>query len=134
MTTRLTRTLVAGAGLVMAVGPTRCGSDSRSDSGSGSDSLRTPQPGALEGCSDTPYKPFDVLEGDTYTGFDGDLVNAMAKGLGVKVEAQDAGFDSLQSGLALNSGQCDMVSSAMTITDDRKKNLEFSDGYYDSEQ
>jgi polar amino acid transport system substrate-binding protein len=133
MTTRLTRTLAAGAGLVLAVGLTGCGSASGGDSGSGG-GPQTLEAGTLTVCSDTPYKPFDVLEGDTYTGFDGDLVNAIAKGLGEKVQAQDAGFDSLRSGLALNSEQCDMVASAMTITDERKQKLDFSDGYYDSEQ
>jgi polar amino acid transport system substrate-binding protein len=140
MTTRLTRTLAAGAGLVLAASLTSCGSDSGSDSGSGSGSgtggsgLQTLTEGTLKVCSDIPYKPFDILEGDVFTGFDGDLVTAIAEGLGLKLEAQDAGFDSLQSGLALNGGQCDMVASAMTITEERKKNLEFSDGYYDSEQ
>jgi polar amino acid transport system substrate-binding protein len=47
---------------------------------------------------------------------------------------KDSSFDALQSGQALNAGQCDVVASAMTITDDREKNLDFSDGYYDSEQ
>jgi polar amino acid transport system substrate-binding protein len=141
MTTRLTRTLVAGAGLVLAASLTGCGSDSGSGSGasgSGSggsgSSLQTLQAGTLKVCSDIPYKPFDVLEGDTFTGFDGDLVNAIAKGLDLKLVVQDSGFDGLQSGLALNSGQCDMAASAMTITDLRKKNLDFSEGYYDSEQ
>jgi len=35
----------------------------------------------------------------------------------------------MQSGLALNSGQCDIAASAMTITSDRQQNLDFSDGY-----
>src|SRR3712207_8207487 len=39
-----------------------------------------------------------------------------------------------QSGLSLNSGQCDMVASAMTITEEREQKLDFTDGYYDSEQ
>ena len=47
---------------------------------------------------------------------------------------KDSAFDPLQSGLALNSGQCDIGASAMTITPDREKNLDFSDGYYDSKQ
>jgi polar amino acid transport system substrate-binding protein len=140
MTTRLTRFLAVGAGLVLAAGLTGCGSDSGSNSGSGSgsgssgSSLETLQEGTLKVCSDVPYKPFDTLEGDTFGGFDGELVTAIAKGLGLDLQAQDAGFDGLQSGLALNSGQCDMVASAMTITDERKQNLQFSDGYYDSEQ
>jgi polar amino acid transport system substrate-binding protein len=140
MTTRLTRTLVTAAGLVLAATLTGCGSDSGDGggtSGSGSSDgsdLQTIEAGSLKVCSDIPYKPFDILEGDTFTGFDGDLVNEIAKGLDLKLQVQDSGFDGLQSGLALNSGQCDLVASAMTITEERKKNLDFTEGYYASEQ
>ena len=136
MTTRLTRSLLAGAGLVLAVGLTGCGSeDEAPNTGTGSGSgLQTLEEGTLKVCSDIPYAPFDILEGDTFTGFDGDLVNEIAKGLELELVVQDSGFDGLQSGLALNSGQCDMAASAMTITEEREKKLDFTDGYYDSEQ
>ena len=139
MTTRLTRTLAAGAGLVLAATLTGCGSDSGDDSG-GDDatgsgaSLGTMEAGTLKVCSDIPYKPFDILEGDTFTGFDGDLINEIATGLDLDLQVQDSGFDGLQSGLTLNSGQCDLVASAMTITEEREEKLDFTDGYYDSEQ
>ena len=142
MTTRLTRTLVAGAGLVLAATLSGCGSDSgdgdNGDTGTGTGSsggaVQTLEEGTLKVCSDVPYVPFDILEGDTFTGFDGDLVTEIAKGLGLELQAQDSGFDGLQSGLSLNSGQCDLVASAMTITEDRQKKLDFTDGYYDSKQ
>jgi polar amino acid transport system substrate-binding protein len=138
MTTRLTRTLVAGAGLVLATTLTSCGSDSPEEadpgSGSGGSDLETIESGSLKVCSDIPYKPFDILEGDTFTGFDGDLITEIAAGLDLELQVQDAGFDGLQSGLALNSGQCDLVASAMTITEEREANLDFTDGYYESEQ
>jgi polar amino acid transport system substrate-binding protein len=118
-----------------------CGSDdggtdtaSSGGSSSGSSSVQTLEDGTLKVCSDIPYAPFDVLDGETYTGFDGDLVNEIAKGLDLKLVVQDSGFDGLQSGLALNSDQCDLVASAMTITEEREANLDFTDGYYDSEQ
>src|SRR3954454_9327252 len=127
MTTRLTRA-VAAAGLVLAATLSGCGSNSADSGagsgGSGSSGVQTLESGTLKVCSDIPFKPFDVLDGDTYTGFDGDLVNEIAKGLGLKLDVQDSGFDSLQSGLALNSGQCDLISSAMTITDEREQKLD----------
>jgi polar amino acid transport system substrate-binding protein len=137
MTTRITRTVIAGAGLFLAASLTGCGSDT--DDGdtvtaSGDGGVQTLQEGTLKVCSDIPYKPFDILEGDTFTGFDGDLVNEIAKGLDLQLEVQDSGFDGLQSGLALNSGQCDLVASAMTITEEREEKLDFTEGYYDSEQ
>jgi polar amino acid transport system substrate-binding protein len=142
MTTRLIRSLATGAALALTLTMSACGSDddgggSGSGSGSGSGdaaSVETISEGTLKVCSDIPYKPFDVMDGDTYTGFDGDLVNEIANGLELELEVQDSGFDGLQSGLALNSNQCDMVASAMTITEEREQNRDFTDGYYDSEQ
>ncbi|MCX6401594.1 MAG: ABC transporter substrate-binding protein [Propionibacteriales bacterium] len=58
----------------------------------------------------------------------------IAERLDLELAIKDSSFDALQSGQALNAGQCDLAASAMTITDDRKKNLDFTDGYYDSKQ
>ena len=138
MTTRLIRTLAGGAALALTLTMSACGSDDGGSTGtaSGGDepSVETLEEGTLKVCSDIPYKPFDVMDGDAFTGFDGDLVTEIAKGLGLELAVQDSGFDGLQSGLALNSNQCDLIASAMTITEDREKNLDFTDGYYDSEQ
>lgn len=133
MTTRRLTALAAIA--LMALPLTACGDDSDDGStGSTSSSLKTIEDGTLTVCSDAPYEPFDVIEDSTYTGFDGDLVTAIAKGLDLKLVAVDSAFDPLQSGLALNSNQCDMAASAMTITEERKANLTFSEPYYDSKQ
>jgi polar amino acid transport system substrate-binding protein len=134
------RTLAGGAALALSLSMAACGSDdggtdtASSGGSSSSSSVQTLEDGTLKVCSDIPYAPFDVMDGDTYTGFDGDMVNEIAKGLDLKLVVQDSGFDGLQSGLALNSDQCDMVASAMTITEEREANLDFTDGYYDSEQ
>ncbi len=94
-------------------------------------------PGTLTVCSDIPYKPFEYEDASSptgYTGFDIELVDAIAKNLGLSVKVVVTNFDALQSGTALEANSCDMAASAMTITDDRKKNLDFADGYYDSLQ
>jgi polar amino acid transport system substrate-binding protein len=138
-TTRL-RSLAIGATLALGLSVSACGSDDGGDSDGGTastgggDSLQLISDGTLTVCSDIPYAPFDVMDGETYTGFDGDLVNEIATGLDLELQVKDSGFDGLQSGLSLNSNQCDLVASAMTITEDREKQLDFTDGYYDSEQ
>ena len=84
-----------------------------------------------------PYEPFEFVDESTesgYSGFDMEIVAEIAERLDLELAVQDSGFDGLASGLALNSQSCDLVASAMTITDDRKKNLDFSDPYYDSKQ
>ena len=93
--------------------------------------------GTLTVCSDVPYPPFEDFDASApsgFTGFDIDIVQAVADGLKLDLAVKDSSFDALQSGLALNSGECDIAASAMTITEDRKKNLDFSAGYYDSKQ
>lgn len=90
--------------------------------------------GKLTACSDTPYKPFEYEQGGAYTGFDVELMTAIASKLNLSLVVKDTGFDGLQSGAALAAGQCDVAMSALTITPERQKNLSFSGPYYDSKQ
>jgi polar amino acid transport system substrate-binding protein len=125
----------AAATLLLAA----CGSSSNaSDGSSGSgNKFSLVSPGTLTVCSDVPYAPFEDFDKTSPTGFKGfdiDIDSQIAKGLHLKLKVLDEDFDGLQSGLTLNAGTCDMVSSALTITPDRVKHLQFSDGYYDSKQ
>jgi polar amino acid transport system substrate-binding protein len=130
------RTVLAlSSASVLALTLSACGSDDSDPADAGDLGLVTD--GTLTVCSDVPYPPFEDFDDSTesgYTGFDIDIVAAVAEGLELELEVKDSSFDALQSGLALNAGQCDLVASAMTINEDRKKNLDFTDGYYDSKQ
>ncbi len=111
-----------------------CGSDDGGTSASGAELVKK---GTLTVCSDVPYPPFEDFDKTSesgFKGFDVDIVSEVAERLDLELAIKDSSFDGLQSGQALNAKQCDMVASAMTITDDRKKNLDFTDGYYDSQQ
>lgn len=125
--TSVTATMALGLAL------SACGGDDGGGSG-GDGELGLINAGTLTVCSDVPYPPFDLREGGEYTGFDGDVVNAIADNLSLEVRLVDSSFDALQSGLALNSNQCDMVAAAMTITEEREENIDFTEGYYDSKQ
>jgi polar amino acid transport system substrate-binding protein len=95
------------------------------------------QAGALTVCTDPPYPPFEFEDADApsgYSGFDIDLMQEIADRLGLTLEVVEVGFDGLQSGATLAAGQCDVGAAAMTITEDRAENLNFSDPYYDSLQ
>ncbi|WP_243233469.1 basic amino acid ABC transporter substrate-binding protein [Microbacterium sp. CIAB417] len=95
------------------------------------------QEGVLTVCSDVPYPPFEDFDDSTesgYTGFDIDLLTAIAEKLDLTIAVQDVSFDALQSGTTLVAGTCDIGASAMTITEERKANIDFSDPYYDSLQ
>ncbi len=93
--------------------------------------------GDLSVCSDIPYAPFEFEEEGTatgYSGFDIELVEALAAELGVDVTIQVTGFDAIQSGTALAADSCDIAASAMTINDEREENVDFLDPYFDADQ
>lgn len=126
--------LLTAIGLALAL--TACGADD-GDTDTGDSGLSTVTAGTLTVCSDVPYPPFEDFDEGSETGFKGfdiDIVTAIAEGLDLKLAVKDSSFDALQSGQALNAGQCDMAASAMTITEERAVAIDFSDGYYDSQQ
>jgi polar amino acid transport system substrate-binding protein len=117
------------AASVVALSVAGCGGDGGETTSSGAQLISA---GELTVCSDVPYVPFEDFDKGSPTGFKGfdvDLVTYIADGLDLDLIFKDSAFDPLQSGLALNSGQCDIAASAMTITPDREQNLDFSDGY-----
>lgn len=141
MSRRLTLTaLTLSAALTLAA----CGGggdDEATDGASGTAAadvdLGLVQEGVLTACSDVPFPPFEVEDPSApsgYSGFDIDLLQAVADNLGLELEVQDVSFDALQSGTTLAAGQCDIGASGMTITEERKANIDFSDPYYDSLQ
>lgn len=79
------------------------------------------------------FAPFESRnEKQEIHGFDVDLMNAMAKAEGFQVEFQHKPWESLIP--ALTNGDADIIMSGMTITDDRKQTLDFSDSYYEIRQ
>jgi len=82
--------------------------------------------------SDTAFAPFEFQDEKTkdYVGFDMELIKAVGKQMGVEVQVQSMGFDGLIP--ALEAGNIDAIISAMTITDERAKKVNFSKPYYKS--
>jgi len=74
------------------------------------------------------YPPFEFMKDKVVSGFDIDLANMIAKELNKKLSLHDMDYDSLIP--ALQSGRIDCIISAMTATDQRKKNVDFSIPYY----
>ena len=128
--TRFTK-IIVGTG-VLALMLTGCGVNQ-----SGENPLGTIKTGTLTICSDTPYPPFEYDDSASpigYSGFDIDVISAIADRLDLKVALVVTDFNALQSGVALAAGSCDLGVSALTITDERKENIDFSAPYYDSLQ
>ena len=78
------------------------------------------------------FAPFEFQdEGQKdYQGFDMDLIRAIGKEMGREVEIQNLGFDGLIP--ALQGKNIDVAISGMTINEERRKNVNFSDPYYES--
>lgn len=74
------------------------------------------------------YQPYNFLnENQEMDGFDADIAKEIAKGLDVDIEFVSQEFSGMIAGLKAN--KFDMVVSQMTITEDRKKEMLFSDPY-----
>ena len=79
--------------------------------------------------TDATFKPFEFKVDGKYTGFDIELIEAVAKELGAtKVEYVDTEFKGLVPGLLAK--KFDLIVSAMYITDERKQTIAFSDTYF----
>jgi polar amino acid transport system substrate-binding protein len=105
--------------------------DDNNDSASNAD-FTTVSDGKLTVCTDQPYKPFEFVEDGEYTGFDFELLRAIATNLDLELEGRDEAFDGIW--LAPEAGKCDLVGSAMTITPERSEAALFSDPYFDANQ
>ncbi|MCP4559165.1 MAG: glutamine ABC transporter substrate-binding protein GlnH [Bosea sp.] len=80
--------------------------------------------------TDTAFVPFEFKQGDKYVGFDIDLWDAVAKDIGATYKLQPMDFNGIIP--ALQTKQVDVGLAGITIKDERKKVIDFSDGYYDS--
>src|SRR5690554_2167394 len=78
------------------------------------------------------FPPFEYTEGGEVVGFDIDLMKAIGEVKGFEVEVRDLSFDGLIG--ALNSGNIDMIAAGMTITEERKEVVAFSEPYYSANQ
>ncbi|MEO0854477.1 MAG: transporter substrate-binding domain-containing protein, partial [Cyanobacteria bacterium J06648_11] len=83
--------------------------------------------------SDTAYPPFEfVNEDDEIVGFDVDLLDAICEKANCEATFQTAGFDTIF--VALASGEYDVVASAVTITEERAKVVDFTRPYLNAGQ
>ncbi len=78
------------------------------------------------------FPPFESKDNNQIVGIDVDIANAIAKKLNAQLSINDVDFDSLI--MELKSNKCDFVAAGMTVTDDRKENVDFSDPYFDATQ
>jgi polar amino acid transport system substrate-binding protein len=122
--------------LALVVSVSACAKSDTGGSGStsaapGAATVKLVKSGQLTTCTSLPYPPFQYEDGGKVVGFDVDIVDLAARKLGVKQVISDVKFDVIKSGAVLNSNQCDLAAAGMTITEERKANLDFSKPYFD---
>ncbi len=123
---------LAPLGLAALLALTACGSGEQATSDSG---VPLVSEGQLTVCVNPPFEPFAYTdESGEVVGFDMDIVNEVAKDLGVELVAKVSAFETMQSGTDLDTGSCDLVTSGMTITPEREAKFDFSEPYFDADQ
>lgn len=73
------------------------------------------------------FPPYEYYEGGKIVGIDAEIAALIAEKLGMTLKIEDIEFDSIVSGVS--TGKYSMGMAGMTVTEDRKKNVNFSDSY-----
>lgn len=77
--------------------------------------------------TEATFPPYEYYDGDAIVGIDVEVAQAIAEKLGMELEVTDIAFDSIIPGI--QTGKYDMGMAGMTVTDERKEQLSFSDSY-----
>ncbi len=101
-----------------------CGSAANTTANTGSN--------ALVVGTNAAFPPFEYVGDDgNPDGFDVALIKAIGDKIGMDVQIQDMEFDSLVTSIG---SKIDVAIAGMTVTDERKKMVDFSDSYYEAVQ
>lgn len=95
---------------------------------------QAPTPTKIRVATDATWPPFEMIDEQTkdIVGLDIDLFKAIAEKANLDIEFVNVGFDPLLAGMA--QCQYDAAISAITITDERKQSMLFSDPYFEAGQ
>ena len=83
--------------------------------------------GKLTMATEATFPPYEYYDGDAIVGIDVEVAQAIADKLGMELEVTDIAFDSIIPGV--QTGKYDMGMAGMTVTDERKEQVNFSDSY-----
>lgn len=88
--------------------------------------------GTLTVATNAEFPPYEYYEESKITGMDMDIMQAVCDKLGMELQIEDMAFDSIIS--AVSTGKVDIGAAGFTVTEERKKNVNFSDTYTTSKQ
>lgn len=78
------------------------------------------------------FEPFEYTQGDAYYGIDMEIAAKLADKLGKELVIQNMDFDAVC--LSVGQQKCDIAMAGLTIKEDRKEYVNFSDPYYNASQ
>lgn len=96
------------------------------------DAKDTKDKGALVMATNAEFPPYEFHEGDKIVGIDADIAQAIADKLGMDLKIEDMAFDSIIA--AVSSGKADIGAAGMTVNEERKKMVNFTDTYAHASQ
>lgn len=88
--------------------------------------------GTLVMATNAYFPPYEYYEDEKVVGIDADLAQAICDKLGYELQIDDMEFDSIIT--AVQSGKADIGVAGMTVTEDRLKNIDFTDTYTTAKQ
>ena len=88
--------------------------------------------GTLRVATNAVFPPYESYVDGVMTGIDIDVMQAVCDELGMVLKMEDMEFDSII--LAVTSGKADVGCSGMTVTQERLKNIDFTDSYTNAKQ
>ena len=83
--------------------------------------------GTLTMATNAQFEPYEYYDGDQIVGIDADIAKAICDKLGYELKIEDMEFDAIIA--AVSSGKADFGAAGITVTEDRKKNIDFTDTY-----
>lgn len=78
------------------------------------------------------FPPYEYYQGDTVVGIDAEIAKAIADEMGCELVIEDMAFDSIIA--AVQSGKADFGAAGMTVNDERKQSVSFTDTYAHASQ
>ena len=78
------------------------------------------------------FEPFEYTEGDSYLGIDMEIAALLAEYLGKELVIQNMDFDAVC--LSVGQQKCDIAMAGLTVKEDRKEYVNFTDSYYNAAQ
>ena len=118
-----TKFLCLFLGAAMMLTMAACGSKSDTDANAGADGEKK----QLVVATSPDFPPFEFLDGSQIVGIEPALMQAIADKLGMELVWEQVDFDSIIPGI--QTGKYDMGMAGMTVTDERKEQVNFSDSY-----